>query len=83
MKVLAFALFALLASPVVAKDVTVTLNDKEQEALRQIFDLALRQGGLRVSGNITYMMQKLTSPPEAPATPVPTEDVPAPDKDKP
>lgn len=81
MKVFAIALTALIATTLSsqAKDVTVTLDDKEQEALRQIFDLALRGGGLRVSGNVTYFMGKLTTTPDEPkSTPVPTKDITAP-----
>lgn len=79
MKRIAIALLALLATPAFAKDVSVTLTDEEQTALRQIFDLALRQGGLRISGNVSYLMQKLAPPEPAPtSTPVPTQDIPAP-----
>lgn len=36
----------LFATPVYAKDITITLNDQEQKALYSLLDLALKQGGL-------------------------------------
>ena len=43
----------------VAKDVSVTLTDKDQQVLRALFDLALKQGGMAALGAVTYLNAKI------------------------
>lgn len=49
----------LISTPALASDITLTLNDKEQQVLLSLLDLAVRQGGVRVAGNAAYFMEKL------------------------
>lgn len=59
-----FALVAatlLLASPAVAKDITLTLNDDEQRGLIQIIDAAVKSVGLQGAEAAVYLHRKIMS----------------------
>jgi hypothetical protein len=49
----------LLATPAAAKDVTITLNDQEQQAWAQLLDQAVRAGGLQSAPNALRLYMKL------------------------
>lgn len=34
------------------------LDDKEKQALGQVFDLALKQGGIQIISNVNYFISK-------------------------
>jgi hypothetical protein len=56
----AAALALPLATPAIAKDVTLTLSDQEQQGLLQLLDRATRDGGLAaVNGGTVYFYNKL------------------------
>jgi hypothetical protein len=60
MKKLLLAAAALaIAAPAVAKDITVTLNDNQQQALLQLLDRATRDGGLAAANNGTVYFYNL------------------------
>jgi hypothetical protein len=42
-----------------AKDITITLNDKEQQIMRGVFDLALKQAGLQALGAVQFLSSKM------------------------
>jgi hypothetical protein len=74
MKRLIFALALLTATPAVAKDVTITLNDQEQKVFLALLDVALKQGGLSNLQAVTQFVQKYqqaAGPAAAPAAPAP------------
>jgi hypothetical protein len=55
----AVALLAMLAAtPALAKDVTITLNDQEQKVFLALLDAALKQGGLSNLQVVTQFVQK-------------------------
>lgn len=77
-----FALAAaafLLASPACAKDITLVLNDKEQEGMIQLIDAAVKAVGLQGAEAGVYMHRKIMAAqadanrPQPPAKPAPTE----------
>jgi len=49
----------LLASPVSAKDITLTLNDAEQQGLIQIIDAAVKAVGLQGAEAGVYLHRKI------------------------
>jgi len=49
----------MIATPVSAKDVTITLDDREQQALVQVLDSATRTGGLAATQGTLYFYNKL------------------------
>lgn len=60
----------LLATPAMAKDVTITLNDNEQKVFLTLLDNALKQGGLSNLQAVIQFMQKYqaaVNPAPAPA----------------
>ena len=74
---------AMMATPVAAADVTITLNDNEQAALANLLDTAVRAQGLGVAQNALALYDKLlaarkapTEPKAAPVTPPSAAPVP-------
>jgi hypothetical protein len=65
----------LLATPAAAKDVTITLNDQEQQAWAQLLDQAVRAGGLQSAPNALRLYMKLQEALKAaqPVAPKPAE----------
>lgn len=82
MKLLASAAIAAataMATPAVAKDVTITLNDVQQQALLQVLDRATRDGGLAAANNgTTYFFNLLKQAVDAANAPVVPVAAPAP-----
>lgn len=74
---LAFALI-LLASPVSAKDITLTLNDEEQRGLIQIIDAAVKSVGLQGAEAGVYMHRKIIAAQADANRPQPLAPAPAP-----
>jgi hypothetical protein len=73
-KILPFAiafcfLCGLLGNHAHAKEVTITLNDNEVQALLALLDLAAKQGGMRAAGPVTHFAKKLQPTPAAPIVP--------------
>lgn len=64
MKINLILALTLISTPALASDITLTLNDKEQQVLLSLLDLAVRQGGVRVAGNAAYFMDKIQPPDE-------------------
>lgn len=70
MKALALVLaLALSATPVLAKDISITLNDQEQKVLMSLLDSALKAGGLSNLQSVVQFVTKLQAAlgPEVPA----------------
>lgn len=73
-------LCGLLGRHAHAADVTLKLNDQQQQALLALLDLAAKSGGARAAPAVSYFMQQLSAP-ETPAathgtTPKPEEKKP-------
>ena len=68
-------LLVLSTTTVLAKDITITLNDQEQVAFRQILDLALKSQGTGALQAVILFMQKMTEA-AAPAVPTNTPSLP-------
>lgn len=84
-KVLPFALALLVSTPVLAKDVTITLNDEEQKVFIALLDGALKSGGIANLKPVIAFIDKYqkaagvglpATPPAAPAAP----EAPGPEK---
>ncbi len=54
----------LLSGPALAKDLTVTLAEADQQAIVQIIDLALKNAGVQVLPSVNRILGKLQAPPE-------------------
>jgi hypothetical protein len=68
--VIAFCfLCGLLGNHAHAKEVTITLNDNEVQALLALLDLAVKEGGMRAAGPATYFAKKFQPTPAAPIVP--------------
>jgi hypothetical protein len=70
-KFIAFAfafcfLCGLLANHAQAKEVTVTLNDSEVQALLALLDLAAKEGGIRAAAPVAHFAKKLQPVAETP-----------------
>jgi hypothetical protein len=59
-------LCGLLANHAQAKEVTVTFNDSEVQALLTLLDLAAKGGGIRAAAPVAHFAKKLQPTPEAP-----------------
>lgn len=70
MKTLAFTLAMLAATPAMAKDVTITLNDQEQQALLRLIDAGVKTLGVQGIGAASMFINKLqmANAPTPPAT---------------
>ena len=68
--ILIAAVAMLASSSAQAADVTIKLNDQEQNALLQLLDLAAKQGGVRAAGAVSFFVNKLQKP-DAPTTAAP------------
>lgn len=68
-----------------AADVTIKLNDQQQQALLTLLDLAAKSGGARVAPAVSYFLQQLATPatPAAPAETHGTTPAPKPEEKKP
>lgn len=74
--IIAFASAIALASAAQAKDVTIILNDQEQQAFVQVMDAATRAGGLAATQGTIYFYNKLQTAIAAANTPAkPAEPV--------
>jgi hypothetical protein len=58
-RILLVAAALAIAAPAAAKDVTLTLNDHQQQALLQLLDRATRDGGLAAANNGTVYFYNL------------------------
>jgi ABC-type sugar transport system substrate-binding protein len=74
---------ALTVAPAIAKDITLTLNDQEQQAFIQLVDQATRTGGLQVTQTTVYFYNKLQTaiaaaaePPKAASNDAPKPEAP-------
>lgn len=85
--IFAAAIALALTAPVLAKDISLPLNDQEQQGLLQVLDRATRDGGLAAVNNGTlYFFNKLklavdaanAPPPAAPAEAPKPADPPTP-----
>lgn len=64
----------LFATPAMAKDVTITLNDQDQKVFLALLDAALKQGGLANLQVVTQFVQKYQQAAgPIPATPAPAK----------
>jgi hypothetical protein len=61
--------FLLLTTPVLAKEVTVTFNDDELAALRNVLDIATHAQGMQIAPFTVYLQNKLNAAVNAPAQP--------------
>lgn len=59
MRTLLIALSLLIATPAMAKDVTITLTDQEQKVFMALLDAALRSGGLAQLQSVTQFVVKI------------------------
>jgi hypothetical protein len=82
MRALLVVLSLLVSAPVLAADVTVTLNDEEQNVLRQLLDMATKAGGLQVAPAALHFARKLEAAQAAPK-PAPKADAVAPNSTSP
>lgn len=73
MKSLLFAAMLLVATPAVAKDITITLTDEEQKVFLALLDGALKAGGLSNLQPVIKFVQKYQNA-VAPAVPSPKLD---------
>jgi hypothetical protein len=71
-------LCGILGNHAHAKDVTVTFNDSEVQALLALLDLAAKEGGIRAAAPVTHFAKKLQPAPE-----LPTDTVKKPEEKKP
>lgn len=75
--ILAAAIALALTAPVLAKDISLPLNDQEQQGLLQVLDRATRDGGLAAVNNGTlFFFNKLklaVDAANAPPTPAAAE----------
>jgi hypothetical protein len=64
----AFCFLCGLLSNHAHADVTITLNDKEVQALLALLDLAAKEGGIRAAAPVTHFASKLQGTPAAKPT---------------
>ena len=55
--------FVMIASPAMAKDVALTLNDQEQALFRQVIDAAAKGKGIEVLLPAAYLLNRLNTAP--------------------
>jgi hypothetical protein len=67
---------ACVVTPVAAKDITMTLNDREQQAFLQMLDQATRAGGLQATPSTVYFLNKIQAAVNAPPAPAATSPEP-------
>lgn len=75
MRLLLMTALIMLASPALAKDITITLNDQDQQNLLSLMDAGVKQLGMRgVSAAATILdkMKAAEGPP--PAVPAPASE---------
>lgn len=74
------AFISVVASPVVARDLTITLTEQEAQAVIQVLDLGVKAGGLSAAEAALMMLHKLQ---DAAATlPTPATSDPTPETEK-
>lgn len=74
-KVIAAAAALALATPALAKDISLPLTEQEQQGLASVLDQAVRSGGIQAAPNAIYFFNKLqntvsaatAAPPSKPA----------------
>ena len=59
MRVFVFAIAMLAAAPALAKDLTITLTDKEQQALLALVDAGVKTLGIQGVGTAVMVINKL------------------------
>jgi hypothetical protein len=59
MRTLLIALSLLIATPAMAKDITITLTDAEQKVFLTLLDTALKQGGLGQLQAVSQFVAKI------------------------